>query len=195
MSVNPYRQLDIYTDDYLERYRGKEVFERPPHVYAVADAAYHDMNRLKKDSCIVITGTAKSHCIASVYNYTYCGFKLVCTQIWLFSHSGESGAGKTEASKIIMRYLANITPMAKDVEKVKNLLIMSNPVLEAFGNAKTVRNDNSSRFVSFPASCVGHPSLYTIIKATYARISQDTLNIHQTAKFMIFCTPTPLCVS
>ncbi len=56
VSVNPYRQMDIYTDDYLERYRGKEVFERPPHVYAVADAAYHDMNRLKKDSCVVITG-------------------------------------------------------------------------------------------------------------------------------------------
>ncbi len=81
MSVNPYRPLDIYTEDYVERYRGKEVFERPPHVYAVADAAYHDMNRLKRNSSIVITGMhahpplwAKAHALytyqcAIVHNY------------------------------------------------------------------------------------------------------------------------------
>lgn len=63
VSVNPYRQLDIYTDEYVERYRNKEVFERPPHVYSVADSAYHDMNRLKRDSCIVITGKPKKHIV------------------------------------------------------------------------------------------------------------------------------------
>lgn len=47
-----------------------------------------------------------------------------------------------------MRYLANITKQVQVVEKIKNLLIMSNPILESFGNAKTLRNDNSSRFVS-----------------------------------------------
>ena len=56
VSVNPYRFLDIYNDDYVEEYRGREHYERPPHIFAVADAAYHDMKRLQKDSCIVITG-------------------------------------------------------------------------------------------------------------------------------------------
>ena len=54
--MNPYRFVDIYNDDYVEEYRGREHYERPPHIFAVADAAYHDMKRLQKDSCIVITG-------------------------------------------------------------------------------------------------------------------------------------------
>ncbi|XP_016419305.1 unconventional myosin-Ib-like isoform X3 [Sinocyclocheilus rhinocerous] len=60
--------------------------------------------------------------------------------------TGESGAGKTEASKFVMSYVAAVCGKGQEVSKVKEQLLQSNPVLEAFGNAKTVRNDNSSRF-------------------------------------------------
>ena len=61
--------------------------------------------------------------------------------------SGESGAGKTVSAKFIMNYLSQVSGSSAKAQEVKDVILKSNPLLEAFGNAKTVRNNNSSRFV------------------------------------------------
>ncbi|XP_025081061.1 unconventional myosin-Ib-like isoform X3 [Pomacea canaliculata] len=114
VSVNPYQKLPLYTHSIVEEYRSRNIYELPPHIYAIADDAYRSMRDRGLDQCIII--------------------------------SGESGSGKTEASKVIMQYVAEVSGKGQEIDRVKEQLLQSNPVLEAFGNAKTNRNDNSSRF-------------------------------------------------
>ncbi|MED6251576.1 Unconventional myosin-Ie [Ataeniobius toweri] len=79
--------------------------------------------------------------------------------------SGESGAGKTVAAKYIMSYVSKVSGGGEKVQHVKDIILQSNPLLEAFGNAKTVRNNNSSRFVSINTHQYYTPVLET--SATY----------------------------
>ncbi|XP_037294440.1 unconventional myosin IC isoform X2 [Manduca sexta] len=114
ISVNPYKNLPIYTEEKTKLYFQKAFFEAPPHVFAIADNAYRSLVYEHREQCILI--------------------------------SGESGSGKTEASKKVLEYIAARTNHLHNVETVKDKLLQTNPLLEAFGNAKTHRNDNSSRF-------------------------------------------------
>lgn len=115
VSVNPFRDLGIYTDQVLDSYRGKNRLEMAPHVFAIAESSYYNMKAYKENQCVII--------------------------------SGESGAGKTEAAKRIMQYVANVSGGASgEIQQIKDMVLATNPLLEAFGNAKTLRNNNSSRF-------------------------------------------------
>ncbi|KAH6669337.1 P-loop containing nucleoside triphosphate hydrolase protein [Halenospora varia] len=115
VSVNPFRDLGIYTDQVLDGYKGKNRLEMPPHVFAVAEASYYNMNAYKENQCVII--------------------------------SGESGAGKTEAAKRLMQYIANVSGgNNSSIQETKDMVLATNPLLESFGNAKTLRNNNSSRF-------------------------------------------------
>ncbi|KAF9584332.1 class II myosin [Lunasporangiospora selenospora] len=114
ISVNPFRDLGIYTDEVLKSYQGKNRLEMPPHVFAIAESAYYTMNAYKENQCIII--------------------------------SGESGAGKTEAAKRIMQYIATVSGgESSQIKEIKDMVLATNPLLESFGCAKTLRNNNSSR--------------------------------------------------
>uniref|UniRef100_A0A8C4PDD9 Myosin heavy chain 11 n=1 Tax=Dromaius novaehollandiae TaxID=8790 RepID=A0A8C4PDD9_DRONO len=121
--VNPYKQLPIYSEKIIDMYKGKKRHEMPPHIYAIADTAYRSMLQDREDQSILCTG--------------------------------ESGAGKTENTKKVIQYLAYVASSHKGKKdtsitgELEKQLLQANPILEAFGNAKTVKNDNSSRFGKF----------------------------------------------
>ncbi|KAJ7293040.1 P-loop containing nucleoside triphosphate hydrolase protein [Mycena rebaudengoi] len=114
ISVNPFRDLGIYTEETLQKYRGKNRLEVPPHVFSIAETAYYNMNAYHENQCVII--------------------------------SGESGAGKTEAAKRIMQYIAAVSGgQDSSIQEIKDMVLATNPLLESFGCAKTLRNNNSSR--------------------------------------------------
>merc|ERR1712142_610732 len=130
--INPYKRLPIYLDNVVQMYRGKRRPEMPPHIFAIVDNAYQDMLIDHDNQSMLITG--------------------------------ESGAGKTENTKKVIQYIAKVAGVEKkpgepappkegEVARIKGDLdeqvVEANPLLEAFGNAKTTRNNNSSRFGKF----------------------------------------------
>ncbi|KAK2522705.1 hypothetical protein Q9966_012360 [Columba livia] len=126
VTVNPYKWLPVYNPEVVLAYRGKKRQEAPPHIFSISDNAYQFMLTDRENQSILITG--------------------------------ESGAGKTVNTKRVIQYFATIAasgdkkkeeqqqPAGKMQGTLEDQIISANPLLEAFGNAKTVRNDNSSRF-------------------------------------------------
>ncbi|CEG38263.1 myosin-like protein [Plasmopara halstedii] len=122
IAVNPYSWLDIYTKELQEQYMERDRNELPPHVYATSAGAFQHMRVFGENQSILV--------------------------------SGESGAGKTETTKILMSHLASAGSQSTTEAQAKEANIIervldANPLMESFGNAKTSRNDNSSRFGKF----------------------------------------------
>ncbi|XP_053512755.1 unconventional myosin-IXa isoform X1 [Artibeus jamaicensis] len=114
--INPFKFLPIYNPKYVKMYDNHQLGKLEPHIYAVADVAYHTMLQRRKNQCIVI--------------------------------SGESGSGKTQSTNFLIHHLTALSQkgFASGVEQI---ILGAGPVLEAFGNAKTAHNNNSSRFGKF----------------------------------------------
>ncbi|XP_042243053.1 myosin heavy chain, muscle-like isoform X28 [Homarus americanus] len=155
VAINPYKRYPIYTSRVVKIYQSKRRNEVPPHIFAIADGAYMDMLQNHENQSMLITG--------------------------------ESGAGKTENTKKVIAYFANVGASTKKKqvdERKQNLedqIVQTNPVLEAFGNAKTVRNDNSSRFGKFirihfgPSGKLSGADIETYLLEKARVISQQTL--------------------
>ncbi|XP_069503632.1 myosin-1B-like isoform X1 [Ambystoma mexicanum] len=127
-TVNPYKWLPVYNAEVVAAYRGKKRQEAPPHIFSISDNAYQFMLTDRENQSVLITG--------------------------------ESGAGKTVNTKRVIQYFATIAVSGEKKKEapatsgkmqgtLEDQIIQANPLLEAFGNAKTVRNDNSSRFGKF----------------------------------------------
>uniref|UniRef100_A0A3P9IN20 Myosin IXAa n=1 Tax=Oryzias latipes TaxID=8090 RepID=A0A3P9IN20_ORYLA len=116
IGINPFKFLPIYNPKYVKMYDNHTLGDLEPHIYAVADVAYHAMLERQRNQCIVI--------------------------------SGESGSGKTQSTNFLIHHLTALSQkgFASGVEQI---ILGAGPVLEAFGNAKTAQNNNSSRFGKF----------------------------------------------
>uniref|UniRef100_A0A3B3B6B1 Myosin X, like 1 n=1 Tax=Oryzias melastigma TaxID=30732 RepID=A0A3B3B6B1_ORYME len=123
-AVNPYKQIaGLYDSTAVDLYSKHQMGELPPHIFAVANECYRCLWKRHDSQCVLI--------------------------------SGESGAGKTESTKLLLKFLSVMsqnsagTPPSERTTRVEQAIVQSSPIMEAFGNAKTVYNNNSSRFGKF----------------------------------------------
>uniref|UniRef100_A0A667ZCG9 Myosin X, like 1 n=1 Tax=Myripristis murdjan TaxID=586833 RepID=A0A667ZCG9_9TELE len=123
-AVNPYKQIaGLYDGAAVDLYSKHQMGELPPHIFAVANECYRCLWKRHDSQCVLI--------------------------------SGESGAGKTESTKLLLKFLSVMSqnsagaPPSERTTRVEQAIVQSSPIMEAFGNAKTVYNNNSSRFGKF----------------------------------------------
>ncbi|KAL8813627.1 MAG: hypothetical protein Q9200_000109 [Gallowayella weberi] len=163
VTVNPYCPLPIYTKDIMDMYRGRSREDTKPHIYAMADGAFRHLVDEGENQSILVTG--------------------------------ESGAGKTENTKKVIQYLAAVATTidspasrsgARQFSNLSQQILRANPILEAFGNAQTVRNNNSSRFGKFiRIEFTGNGQIagafidwYLLEKSRVVKISSNERNYH-----------------
>ncbi|XP_040983819.1 unconventional myosin-IXb isoform X8 [Aquila chrysaetos chrysaetos] len=116
IAINPFKFLPIYNPKYVKMYENHQLGKLEPHIFAIADVAYHTMLKKQVNQCIVI--------------------------------SGESGSGKTQSTNFLIHCLTALSQKGY-ASGVERTILGAGPVLEAFGNAKTAHNNNSSRFGKF----------------------------------------------
>ncbi|XP_060088740.1 unconventional myosin-IXb [Heteronotia binoei] len=116
IAINPFQFLPIYNPKYVQLYQNHQLGKLEPHIFAIADVAYHTMLKKRINQCIVI--------------------------------SGESGSGKTQSTNFLIHCLTALSQKGY-ASGVERTILGAGPVLEAFGNAKTAHNNNSSRFGKF----------------------------------------------
>ncbi|PVV02902.1 hypothetical protein BB560_002643 [Smittium megazygosporum] len=158
VAINPYYSIPMYTPSIIQFYKNKRREEAPPHIFAIADKSYQELLRARKSQSILITG--------------------------------ESGAGKTENTKRVIQYLTAIAPAVSDNKSpnrdLESQIISTNPILESFGNALTIRNNNSSRFGKFIriefnlSGCISGANIewYLLEKLRVTKQSSHERNFH-----------------
>lgn len=160
VTVNPYCPLPIYTNEYINRYKGRSREDTKPHIFAMADEAFRNLVEEGENQSILVTG--------------------------------ESGAGKTENTKKVIQYLAAVAHSESPVKgrgqhsTLSQQILRANPILESFGNAQTVRNNNSSRFGKFirieftrnGAIAGAFIDWYLLEKSRVVRINPQERNYH-----------------
>ncbi|KAL2463486.1 Myosin-6 [Forsythia ovata] len=152
-----YRLPHLYNNDVMEQYKGMSIGELSPHPFAIADAAYRHSSFVQ----MINEGVSQSILV-----------------------SGESGAGKTESTKMLMGYLAHMGGRAgAEGRSVEQQVLESNPVLEAFGNAKTVRNNNS-RSVMFHLTYLLHLGWIDLLINALPELTQLALRGSRFGKFV-----------
>ncbi|XP_065181021.1 myosin-10-like isoform X2 [Sycon ciliatum] len=189
--VNPYKRLPIYTEKVVDLYKGKKRHEMPPHVFAVTDTAYRSMLQDRDNQSILCTGESgagKTENTKKVIQYLahVAGSQPGGTKGGNVSRSGSQNKNQMLQRRQSSSGLMNKTGMTIAQGDLEQQLLQANPILEAFGNAKTIKNDNSSRFGKFIRinfDNFGHIAganieTYLLEKSRSVRQQEDERNFH-----------------